>query len=253
MVIHLAARVHVMNDSDPANAALCEAVNVRATRTLLNASINAGVRRVVFLSTVKVLGEGTVDEPWTELHPENPQGSYAISKWTAERLLWEELSGTHTSAVVIRSPLVYGPGVGANFLRLMKLIQRGVPLPLAAVRNRRSMVSVWNLSDFIECAAFSDTAANQTYLISDGTDVSTAELVILLARALERPPRLFRLPLPVLRALATSAGFGKEWRRLSESLVVDISKAKRQLAWRPAVTMEDGIRQTAQWYEAAAR
>lgn len=248
VVIHLAARVHELRRQRPEFSALYTAINVEATRHLAGGAAQVGVKRFVFLSTVKVLGERTDGSAWTMDDPADPRGEYSRSKWAAELALHEELRDTSVSVAVIRPPLVYGPGVGANFLRLMRLVYKRTPLPFLGIDNRRSMINLWNLCDVMQRVAFERTSGVSTYLVSDGDDASTPGLVRLMGDALHRPARLFRVPKRLMRGIAIFTGFADEWQRLSESLCVDISETSRQLSWQPAVSLEDGIRRTVAWF-----
>jgi nucleoside-diphosphate-sugar epimerase len=223
-------------------------VNRDATLALARAAQRAGVRRFVFLSTIKVNGERTGDAPFSERDTPAPADPYAQSKWEAEQGLGEIAAGGALELVVLRPPLVYGPHVKGNFLRLMKLVARRVPLPLGGVDNRRSLIYVGNLASAIERAC--RAAARGTFLVSDGTDLSTADLLRKLGEAMGRPARLFPLPAALLGALGRAAGKGDEVRRMLESLRVDCSAARRELQWQIPFTVEQGLRETADWFAA---
>lgn len=241
-VIHLAARVHVMHDSANDPLAAFREVNLDATLALAAQAAAAGVRRFVFASSVKVNGEATAaDHPYTERDAPAPQDAYAISKWEAEQGLRQIAASTGMEVVIIRPPLVYGPGVKANFAALMRAVQRGVPLPLGAVHNLRSLVGLDNLVDFIITCTRHPAAANQTFLVSDGADISTPDLVRAMARAAGRPARLLSVPVGVLASLASLLGKRAVVDRLCSSLQLDISKARELLQWTPPVTLEEGL------------
>jgi nucleoside-diphosphate-sugar epimerase len=206
------------------------------------------VRRLVFLSSVKVNGERTRERPCAEDDPPRPEDAYGDSKWAAEQALARVAAETGLEAVVLRPPLAYGPGVKGNFLRLMHLVARGVPLPLGAVVNRRSLIHAGNLAHAIVTALDAPRAAGRTYLVSDGEDVSTPELVRMLARALGVKPRLLPVPLAALGLAAALAGKRAELARLTGSLQVDSSRIRSELAWRPPFTLAQGLGLTARWY-----
>jgi nucleoside-diphosphate-sugar epimerase len=242
-VVHLAARVHVMHDSsaDPL-AAFC-AVNVAGTLNLARQAAAAGVKRFVFISSVKVNGESTPPgRAFTEADAPNPQDAYGQSKHEAEQGLRQLSADTGMEVVIIRPPLVYGPGVKANFAALMRAVRRGWPLPLGAVHNQRSLVALDNLVDFIVTFLSHPQAASQTFLVSDGHDLSTTELVRGLARAAGVPARLLPMPVWALQAGASLLGEGDAVQRLCGNLQIDISKARSLLGWVPPVSVEEGLR-----------
>lgn len=248
-VVHCAARVHVMHDhaQDPLQA--FRQANVDGTLTLARQAAEAGVGRFVFLSSVKVLGEATA--PGACFHadtPPRPQDPYAVSKLEAEKGLREIAAQTGMEVAIIRPPLVYGPGVKANFLSMMRWLHRGVPLPLAAVRNRRSLVALDNLVDLIVTCIDHPAAANQTFLVSDGEDLSTPDLLRRMGRALGKPVRLFAVPQGVLEAGASLLGRRATLDRLCGALQVDISATRQTLGWTPPVTVEAALEQTARWF-----
>ena len=241
-VIHLAARVHVMDASADSLVAFRE-VNVKATLQLAAQAAAVGVRRFVFVSSSKVNGEATkTDLPFTEHDTPAPQDPYALSKWEAEQGLRQIAASTGMQVVIIRPPLVYGPGVKANFGALMRAVQRGIPLPLGAVHNLRSLVGLDNLVDFIITCVHHPAAANQTFLVSDGADISTPDLVRAMARAAGRPARLVHMPVGALVSLASLLGKRAAVDRLCGSLQLDISKARDVLQWMPPVSLEEGLR-----------
>jgi nucleoside-diphosphate-sugar epimerase len=246
-VVHLAARVHVMRDESDSALEQYRRVNTQGTLNLARQCAARGVRRFVFVSTVKVLGEGR-ETPYQADDPAIPVDPYAISKWDAEQDLRRLAVQTGMEVVVVRPPLVYGPGVGANFLRLMRLVDRGLPIPLGAVDNRRSLVYLGNLVDAIRVCLIHPEAAGRTYLVSDGDDVSTPELIRCIASALERPASLLPVPPTVMRVVGRMLGKGAEVDRLLGSLTVDIEPIRRELEWRPPYSMQEGLRATAEWY-----
>lgn len=248
-VVHLASRVHVMNESGSDIDALYRATNTFGTLRLAQQAADAGVKRFVFLSSIKVNGEER-DEAYSENDQPAPIGPYATSKRDAELGLWEVADRSGMEVVVIRPPLVYGPGVKANFLSMMRWLHRGVPLPFGAISNRRSLVSIGNLVDFIITCVDHPAAANETFMVSDGEDLSTTDLLVRLAAALEVKARLIKVPVPVLRLGATMFGQGETLRRLCGSLCVDASKANRLLNWSPPLSVDDGLRAAADHFRA---
>jgi nucleoside-diphosphate-sugar epimerase len=246
-VVHLAARVHVMADdaSDPLRE--FRRVNCDWTERLARAAALQGVRRFVYLSSIKVNGERNT-RPFNEQDLPNPQDPYGLSKWEAEQALARVSSQTGLEIVVIRSPLVYGPGVGGNVLQLLHAIRRGIPLPLASVHNRRSLVYLGNLVDALACCVKDVRAAGQSYLVSDGEDLSTPELIRRFANALQLPARLWPVPLSVLRWIGSVAGKQAMIDRLLGSLQVDSSKIRKELDWHPPYSVGQGFSETAAWY-----
>lgn len=249
-VVHSAARVHIANDS-AANASLYSETNTQGTRRLAEAAVRAGVRRLVFVSTIKVNGEERAVS-YRDTDPPAPQDAYGVSKLHAEVALHEVAAGSGMQFAIARPPLVYGPGVRANFLRLMRWIDRGVPLPLGAVHNKRSLVSVWNLCDLLMRLLVNPAAANRVWMVSDGQDLSTPELIRQIASTMGRKPRLLAIPPAFLAVVGTLLGRRGEVSRLCESLTVDISETRRVLDWSPPLSVEEGIRRTVQWYRGNA-
>jgi len=246
VVIHLAARVHVMNEAqDAARAeAAYRAVNLDATLNLARQAAAAGVRRFVYVSSVKVNGESSV-RPFTAHDAPAPQDPYARSKLAAERALLALAGATAMQVAIVRPPLVYGPGVGANFRRLMRLVKLGLPLPLGALDNRRSLVALDNLVDLLLVCARHPNAAGQVFLVSDDDDVSTTELLRRLGQAMGRRVRLWPLPAAWLAGAAALLGKSSQADRLLGSLQVDIGHTRRVLGWRPPVGMRQALAQTA--------
>ncbi len=245
-VVHTAARVHMLHDD--AEHALREyrRVNVEGTLSLARQAALAGIRRFIFISSIKVNGERTEPgRPFRADDPPAPVGPYGMSKHEAELGLRALAEASDLEVVIIRPGLVYGPGVKANFLSLMRALHRGLPLPLGAIRNLRSYVALENLVDLI-CAALKHRAVgNETFLVSDGEDVSTPELARRLAAALDVPARLISLPVPMLRAMAWAVGKREHAERLCGSLQVDIDKTKRLLRWTPVVGLDKALAVTA--------
>lgn len=243
-VVHLAARAHVMRDRAADPFAEFRRVNVEGTLNLARNAARAGVRRFVFISSVKVNGEATKSVcPFRADDVPAPEDPYGVSKWEAEQGLRDLARGTGMEVVIIRPPLAYGPGVKGNFASLIRWVERGIPLPFGAVRdNRRSLVALDNLVDLIVTCIDHPAAANEIFLAGDGEDLSTAELLERVAAVMGRPARLFRVRVGVLRTAATVLGRAEVARRLLDSLQVDISKTRNLLGWRPPVSLEEGLR-----------
>jgi nucleoside-diphosphate-sugar epimerase len=242
-VVHLAARVHVMNDAAQDPLYEYRLINVQGTLSLARQAAAAGVRRFVFVSSIKVNGESTeVGRCFTEDDMPAPQDPYGISKMEAEQGLRQLAVETGLEVVIIRPPLVYGPGAKGNFATLLQVVQRGWPLPLGAVHNRRSLVALHNLVHFIIVCTTHPHASNQTFMVSDGHDISTTELVRGLARAAAVPARLLPVPIWVLKGVGTLMGKSEAVLRLCGNLQVDVSKARRLLGWVPPVSVDEGLR-----------
>jgi len=246
-VIHLAARTHVLHDS-PAKAAAYSEINEHGTERLANAAASAGVRRFIYVSSVKVNGEQTTDRPFTGSDAPRPLDAYGRSKQQGEMKLMDVAARTGLQAVIVRPPLVYGPGVGANFLRLMRWVDRGLPLPLGAVRNARSLVNVDNLCDLLRHAVTSAAAPGRVWMVSDCEDVSTPDLLRQIGAAMRRRVRLLPIPVSALRAAATLLGRQQEVMRLCGSLTVDVEPTRTLLQWQPPVTLQSGLVQTVEAY-----
>ena len=242
-VVHLAARAHVMHDPAADPLARYRAVNTDGTLQLARQAAAAGVRRFVFVSSIKVQGEERA-VPYTEADPAAPGDAYAVSKWEAEQGLWRVAEETGLEVVVLRPPLIYGPGVRANFLRLLHWVACGVPLPFGAVENRRSLLFVGNLADAIGRCLNHPRAAGKTFLVCDGEALSTKALVEAIARAMGRPARLVSVAPDLLRRVAHWLGKGAEADRLLGSLALECGKLRQELDWRPPFMFEQGIRAT---------
>lgn len=249
-VIHLAARVHVMEDVAQGSLALYRDTNTEATFNLARQAADAGVKRFVFISSIKVNGEFTeVDRPFTADDVPAPEDPYGVSKHEAEQLLRQIAAETGMEVVIIRPPLVYGPGVKANFESMMRWLARGVPLPLAAVtENRRSLVVLDNLVDLIVTCLNHPAAANQTFLVSDGEDLSTAQLLKRTGTAMGHPARLFYAPPALLKLGATVLNKPGIYQRLCGSLQLDIAKTRQLLGWTPPVSVDEGLRRVAEGF-----
>jgi nucleoside-diphosphate-sugar epimerase len=244
-IVHLAGRAHVMSDNPATSESLYLSANVDVTRRLAQSAARTGVKRMILMSSVKVNGESTtIGSPFTSQDTPNPQDPYGRSKAQAEQALWDVTSMSELEGVVIRPPLVYGPGVRANFASLIGIINQGIPLPLSSIRNKRSFVSVDNLIDCIATALQSSNAAGQTFLVSDGNDLSTPELIRSIATSLHKSPMLIPIPTALLRLAATIAGKRGAYDRLCGSLTVDIALTKQKLSWTPPFTVQDSLQRT---------
>jgi len=240
-IVHLANIAH-----GSAGADLLRRVNVDGTRSLAESAAGRGVRRFVYLSSIKALGEETRGRALDGSEVPAPEDAYGRSKLAAERALAEVAGRTNLEIVILRPPLAYGPGVKANFLALMRAVDRGWPLPLGSVRNLRSLIYVGNLASAIASSLEAPGAAGKTYLVSDGGSISTPALVDAIAHAMGRRARLLPLPPRVLECIPSL-------RRLTRSLEVDDSAIRRELGWRPPYTFEQGLRATVDWYLARGR
>jgi len=252
-VVHLAARTHVLNDRSADPLAEYRRINVAATEHLARQAARSGVRRFVFLSSIKVNGESTGPRPYSERDDPRPEDAYGISKCEAEDALRAIGSATGMEIVILRPPLVYGPGVKGNFLQLLKAVAKGLPLPLASINNRRSLVYVGNLVDAIIACIRSPAATGRTFLVSDGEDLSTPEMIRRLAMAMGRSPRLLPCPPALLALPARLLGREAAFRRLSGSLAVDSSLLRKTLGWQPRYSVNQGFSETVQWYHQDAK
>jgi len=249
VVMHLAARVHVMKDTaaDPLTEFL--KVNLHGTVNFARQAARAGVKRLVYVSSIKVNGERTTGkQSFTEADTPAPQDFYGVTKWQAEQALLRIAQETGLEIVIVRPPLVYGPGVKGNFISLLKAIDKGMPLPLAGANNMRSLIYAGNLVDALIVCATHPSAAGQTYLVSDGEAVSTAALVDKITRVLGRSNRSFYFPPGLLRAVAALSGRSHQVEKLFGSLLVSDSKIRSELGWAPPYSLEQGLRATADWY-----
>ena len=244
-IVHLAGRAHVMSDNPATSESLYVSANVDVTRKLAQSAARTGVKRMILLSSVKVNGESTtINTPFTAQDIPNPQDPYGRSKTQAEQALWDVTSSSGLEGVVIRPPLVYGPGVRANFASLIGIVNRGIPLPLGFIQNKRSFISIDNLINCITTALQSSNAAGQTFLVSDGNDLSTPELIRSIASALHKSPMLIPFPPALLKLAATTAGKRSAYDRLCGSLTVDIASTKQNLSWTPPFTVQDSLQRT---------
>ena len=244
-VVHLAARAHVMQEAAKDPLAEFRRVNVQGTLNLAWQAATAGVRRFVFISSIGVNGAETFQRPFTAQDVAAPHSPYAVSKYEAELGLQTLAAETGLEVVIIRPPLVYGPSAPGNFGSLMRWLQRGVPLPLGAIHNQRSLVALDNLVDLIMLCLTHPAAANQTFLVSDGENVSTSELLRRMGQAMGRPARLLPVPESWLKLAAAMVGKPDVAQRLCGSLQVDISKTRELLGWVPPVSLDEGLRRAA--------
>jgi UDP-glucose 4-epimerase len=245
-IIHLAALAHL--SSRHATTGAYMEINAHGTRRLASAAAAAGVRRFIYLSSVKVNGEKTKDSAFGPDDEPHPEDAYGMSKWLAEQHLAQVAAKSDMQAVIVRSPLVYGPGVRANFLRLLRWVDSGWPMPLAAIDNRRSLVSVWNLCDLLVTLMRNPGASGGTWMVSDADDLSTPQLVHGIARAMNRRARLISVPVGLLQACGWLTGRQAEVRRLCESLVVDASRTRALLGWVAPVSAQQALARTVAWY-----
>ena len=249
VIVHLAARVHVMRETaaDPLEA--FRSVNVAGTVNLARQAAAAGAKRIVFMSTIGINGNNSGKMAYTETDSPQPHNAYSVSKYEAEEELHRISSETALEVVVMRAPLVYGPSAPGNFLSLIKAVGKSLPLPLASIRNRKSFLYSGNLVDAIILCCNHPAAAGNTYLVSDGEEVSTPELIRRLADALGCPARLFPLPPALMRLACALTGRTAAVDRLLGSLAVDDSKIRKELGWKPPFTMAEGLKETAEWYK----
>jgi nucleoside-diphosphate-sugar epimerase len=247
-VIHLAARAHQINDTHPNPEQAFYEVNTAGTANLVQQSIEARVKHFIFISSIGAMATLS-DQVLTADSPCQPDTPYGRSKLAAEQALIQKTQGTGMTYTIIRPPLVYGPGNPGNMERLIKLVYTGYPLPLGAIHNRRSLVALPNLIDLITTCLTHPAATNQTFLVSDNEDLSTTGLIKRLAKALDKPARLLPIPMPLLQSAAQIIGKPDLAQRLCGSLQVDISKTQSLLDWTPPVSVDQGLRMTAQHFQ----
>lgn len=250
-VLHLAARVHMLHDTATDPLAAYRQVNTAGTERLAREAVRAGVRRFVYASTIKVNGEHTTDTPFRADDAPHPQDPYGISKHEAELALRRVAAGSALTVAIVRPPLVYGPGVKGNFRSLLRWVDRRLPLPLGAVHNRRSLVGLQNLASLLRCCVESPrvtAGSTATYLVSDGDDVSTPQLLHRVARALGRKIWLPPVPVAALRTVGTMLGRRAMAERLADSLQVDVGPTLSALGWAPVSSMQEELARTAAWY-----
>jgi nucleoside-diphosphate-sugar epimerase len=244
-IVHSAARVHVMQEDSSRSLEKFRAVNVKGTLRLANQAIQAGVKRFVFISSIKVNGEVTLaGQPFSADDLPLPADAYGISKYEAEQELLKLSNSGLIEVVIIRPVLIYGPGVGANFQQMMNWLSKGIPLPFGAITNKRSFVSLENVVDLVITCVDHPQAANEVFLVSDGEDISTTELMRRLIVCLGAKTRLLPIPSVVLSGLAHLIGRGPHAQRIFGSLQVDISKNHKLLGWSPPHSLDDGLKAT---------
>ncbi len=246
-VIHLAARAHILNDTIDDPLAAFRSTNVAGSVQLARCAARAGVRRFVFVSSIGVNGNAN-SRPFTQADAAAPAEAYAISKFEAEQALIEETSNSAMELVIVRPPLVYGPDCPGNFLRLLKLLSSGVPLPFGAISTKRSFVSVWNLADFLATCVLNPQAAGEVFLVSDMEDVTLPGLLRGLAAGMGKKAPLFSLSPALLGFVAGIAGKSAMFEKLCGNLTVDASHARTVLNWHPPVSLAEGLRRTGSWY-----
>jgi len=247
-IVHLAARAHVINDKAQDSLEVFRRINVQGTERLVRMAVKAKVKRFIFISSVKVNGEGS-GKPYTENDLPAPQDAYGISKREAEDLLVSIGKQTGLEIVILRLPLVYGPGVKANFGNLIRVSAAGWPLPFKSINNRRSFLYLGNLVDAIITSMVHPLAAGQIFMVSDNQDISTLDLIKIIASAMGRKPILFLFPLSILRFLSQVAGRSREMDKLTGTLLVDNNKIRGQLNWCPPFSLEEGIKETVKHYK----
>lgn len=250
LVVHAAARAHLAQDA-PENAQLYFATNAEGTRRLAEQAAHAGVRRLVYVSSVKVNGERCGQRGFGPLDRAAPQDVYGASKLQGENFIAEVCARSALGFAIVRPPLVYGPGVRANFLRLLGWVDAGWPLPFGAVRNRRSLVSVWNLCDLLLRVLLHPAASGRVWMVSDGEDFATPQLIRLIGAAMGRRVRLLPVPVALLRTGGRALGKSAEIDRLCGSLFVDIAETRLELGWQPPLSVAEGLARTVSWYRHA--
>jgi nucleoside-diphosphate-sugar epimerase len=249
-VIHTAARVHIMHDTAKDSLDAFRAVNVRITEALARAAAAHGVRRFVYVSSIKVNGDSTShDAPFTASDEPGPRDPYGVSKWEAEEALRRISNETGLEVAIVRPPLVYGPGVRGNFIRLIRLVNAGAIFPFSSIRNARSLVYVDNLVSALLACAAERAAAGQTYLVRDSEDMSTPELIRRLAHVLRKKPRLVPAPVALLKLAGVLTGTAMEVDRLTGSLRVDSSHIRDTIGWAPPYSVDEGLAETVRWFE----
>jgi len=248
-VIHLAGMTHIMNTCTADLLSDFRGVNAAGTKHLAREAALAGVRRFIYISSIGVNGEFTNGNLFTEDDMPQPASAYAVSKWEAEQALHEISKDTGLEVVILRPPLVYGPGAPGNFSRLMRIIKSGLPLPLGNVKGLRSFIYVGNLADALCECADNPLAPGNTFLVSDGEDLSVSEFITMIALLLGRKPFFLPFSLFGLRALSKITGKGRDIDKLTRPLAIDSSKIRRVLNWKPPFTLEDGLAETVAYYK----
>ncbi len=250
-VIHLAARVHLMKDGTRSPLQEYRKVNTEGTINLAKQAATAGVKRFIFISTAKVGGATSPIKGLDETSPAKPQDAYSVSKWEAELALFKIAKTSKMEVVILRPPLVYGPGAKGNFETLIRAILNNRPLPLDAIDNRRSLLYVYNLANAIALSLRHPNAANQVFFLSDNETISTPNLIRKIAKGLGKNPRLFYLPIPLLRLAGKITRKSSSIERLVESLTINNSYVSNQLGWHPPFTTDEGLSRTAAWFDSS--
>lgn len=248
-VVHLAARVHVTREDSSGALRQYRSTNVEGSERLAREAARVGVKRFVFVSSVKVNGESTHGMPFSEADVPDPQDAYGQSKWEAEQAITTAANESGLEIVILRPPLIYGPGVKANFFDLLSMVSRGVPLPFGGISNSRSLIYVGNLVDVIIKSMLTPRSVGQTYLLADDEALSTPELVSRMANALGCKPRLLHLPSTFLWGVGVITGRRDSVRKITSSLTVDSMFIRSQLGWVPPFTVDEGLAATAQWFK----
>jgi nucleoside-diphosphate-sugar epimerase len=252
IVVHAAARAHILRETAADPDAEFMRVNAEGTAALVAAAVAAGVRRFVYLSSIGVLGSDSGDGPFTAASAPRPHNGYSRSKLAGE-IAARSVAAAPLEVVVLRLPLIYGPGVRANFLRLLRWVDKGLPLPLGAVHNRRSLLSIWNLCDLIANILLNPAAPGRTWMVSDGEDVSTPDLIRHIGDAMGRRVRLVPVPVQLLRLVGNMTGRGAVITQLCGSLTLDIAPTRDELRWSPPVSVDESLKRTVAWYLAEGR
>lgn len=248
-VVHCAGRAHILKDTSENPLREFRRVNRDGTLQLARSAAKAGVQRLVFLSSVGVIGAAPNNIEVFDIDTvPRPEWDYALSKWEAEQALNSLAQETGLEVVNVRPPMVYGPAVPAHFLRLIKIVDLGVPLPLGAIHNKRSMIALANLLSFLEECILNEKAANKTFFVSDGNDLSTPELIRLIAKRLSKRTLLVPIPVFLLRFIGKLMGRSKDVDRLTGNLQIDMSYTSSTLGWNPPVSIENGLSETVEWY-----
>lgn len=248
VIVHLAAMCHVMGKTSISMQEAFSRVNKHGSLRLARAAVISNVQRLIYISSIKVNGDKTLAEPFTENAPCSPADPYAISKYEAECGLREIANNTGIELVILRPPLVYGPGVKGNFLKLLSLVNSGIPLPLANTYNKRSLIALDNLADIIFCCVDHVSASGETFVVADNEMLSTSDLIKRIAKALNRPSRLFPLPGSLMRWIAKPLKNDQAVSRLVDSLSINTTKVNTLLGWRAPYSVDDSLYQTAQWF-----
>jgi nucleoside-diphosphate-sugar epimerase len=248
-IVHCAARAHTTENKQTDSLNAYRRINVDGTRNLAKQAVAIGIKRLIFLSSIKVHGEETIASKSFKYNDiSQPEDAYGISKWEAEQALLEIFKQTGLEVVIIRPPLVYGEGVKGNFLRLLDIVYKQIPLPFAKINNLRSFIGLDNLIDLIICCFDHPKAGGKTFLISDGEDISTSDLIRKLSKFMDKSPRLFQAPQSIIKLIGCLFGKSLEVKRLFGSLQADNSYTREVLGWSPVYTLHEGLEKTVRWY-----